>query len=136
MNTSSLIKKANRLLIKKANELLKPHGITHAYTYFLMELYRQEGLTQSEMYKQIGIEQPTAVRTLDRMERDGLIRREPSATDRRALMIHLTEKGKAYREIIADCAKQLNDLALNDFTENDRKVINQLVMRLTSNLES
>ena len=136
MNTSSLIKKANRLLIKKANELLKPHGITHAYTYFLMELYRQEGLTQSEMHKQIGIEQPTAVRTLDRMERDGLIMREPSATDRRALMIHLTEKGKSYRTIIADCAKQLNDLALKDLTEEDRKIMNQLIIRLTSNLES
>lgn len=67
MNTSTLLKKANRLLIKKANELLKPHGITHAYTYFLMELYQQDGLTQSEMHKRIGIEQPTAVRTLDRL---------------------------------------------------------------------
>ncbi len=136
MNTSTLLKKANRLLIKKANELLKPHGITHAYTCFLMELYQQDGLTQSEIHKRIGIEQPTAVRTLDRMERDGLILREQSPTDRRALFIKLTEKGKQYKEIILDCAKELNDSVLIGFTENDRALFNQLINQLNSNLEN
>ncbi|HRD71028.1 MAG TPA: MarR family transcriptional regulator [Legionella sp.] len=136
MNTSTLLKKANRLLIKKANELLKPHGITHAYTYFLMELYQKDGLTQSEMHKRIGIEQPTAVRTLDRMERDGLILREQSPTDRRALFIKLTDKGKRYKEIILGCAKELNDFSLRGFTDNDRALFNQLINRLNSNLDS
>ena len=136
MNTSTLLKKANRLLIKKANELLKPYGITHAYTYFLMELYQQDGLTQSEMHKRIGIEQPTAVRTLDRMERDGLILREQSLTDRRALFIKLTDKGKRYKENILGCAKELNDFALRGFTDNDRALFNQLINRLNSNLDS
>lgn len=134
MNASTLLKKANRLLIKKANELLKPHGITHAYTYFLMELYQQDGLTQSEMHKRIGIEQPTAVRTLDRMERDGLIVREPSPTDRRALLIKLTDKGKQYKETILACAKELNGFALSGFTDNERTLLNQLVGRLNANL--
>lgn len=136
MNTSTLLKKANRLLIKKANELLKPHGITHAYTYFLMELYQQDGLTQSEMHKRIGIEQPTAVRTLDRMERDGLILREPSPTDRRAVFIKLTNKGRQYKEIILGCAKELNGFALQGFTDNERALLNQLVRRLNSNLDN
>ncbi len=136
MNTSTLLKKANRLLIKRANELLKPHGITHAYTYFLMELYHQDGLTQSEMHKRIGIEQPTAVRTLDRMERDGLILREKSPTDRRALFIKLTDKGKCYKETILGCAKELNDFCLRGFTDNERALFNQLINRLHSNLDN
>lgn len=136
MNTSTLLKRANRLLIKKANELLRPHGITHAYTYFLMELYEQDGLTQSEMHKRIGIEQPTAVRTLDRMERDELIFREKSPTDRRALLIKLTNKGKGYKEIILDCAKELNGFALRGFPDTDQTVLNQLLNRLNANLDS
>ena len=103
MYPSTLVKKASRLLIKKANEFLKPYGITDAYTYFLMALYQQDGLTQAEMHKQIGIEQPTAVRTLDRMERDGLIIRIPSEVDRRAIQIKLTEKGRSYQKIIDEC---------------------------------
>ena len=133
MNTSTLLKKANRLLIKKANELLKPHGITHAYTYFLMELYQQDGLTQSAMHKQIGIEQPTAVRTLDRMERDGLIVREQSPHDRRALFIKLTDKGKSYQKTIMACANALNEIALQDFLAQDRVLFNQFIEKLNAN---
>ena len=134
MNTSTLLKKSNRLLMKKANELLKPHGITHAYTYFLMELYKKDGLTQSEMHKRIGIEQPTAVRTLDRMERDGLIVREQSPTDRRAVFIKLTDKGKQYQKTILDCAKELNSLALQDFSKSEQMLLNRFIEKINANL--
>lgn len=134
MNTSTLLKKSNRLLMKKANELLKPHGITHAYTYFLMELYKKDGLTQSEMHKRIGIEQPTAVRTLDRMERDGLIIREQSPIDRRAVFIKLTDKGKHYQTTIFNCAKKLNSLALRDFSVSEQTLLNRFIEKINANL--
>jgi len=133
MYPSTLIKKASRLLIKKANDLLKPYGLTDAYTYFLMALYKQDGLTQSQMYKNIGIEQPTAVRTLDRMERDGLIIRAQSVTDRRAVEIRLTEKGRNCQKIIEQCAHELNKFALNGFKEEEKSFIKQLLMRLNDN---
>ncbi|WP_133139573.1 MarR family winged helix-turn-helix transcriptional regulator [Legionella genomosp. 1] len=133
MYPSTLIKKASRLLVKKANELLKPYGLTDAYTYFLMALYQQDGLTQSEMHKQIGIEQPTAVRTLDRMERDGLIKRTRSATDRRAIEIQLTEKGRNCQRIIEQCACELNQFALSDFKEEEKHQIKSLLERLNNN---
>ncbi len=133
MYSSTLIKKASRLLIKRANELLKPYGLTDAYTYFLMALYQQDGLTQAEMYKQIGIEQPTAVRTLDRMERDGLIIRTPSATDRRAMEIKLTEKGRNCQPIIEQCAFELNEWALSGFKEEEKLSMKQLLKKLNDN---
>ena len=133
MYPSTMIKKASRLLIKKANELLKPYGLTDAYSYFLMSLYQQDGLTQSEMHKQIGIEQPTAVRTLDRMERDGLIIRTRSITDRRAIEIRLTEKGRSCQKIIEQCAYELNQSALSGFEEEDKHKIKYLLERLNNN---
>jgi MarR family transcriptional regulator for hemolysin len=136
MNTSTLLKRANRLLIKKANELLKPYGIAHAYTYFLMELYQKDGMTQSEMHKIIGIEQPTAVRTLDRMERDGFVIREQSPTDRRAVLIKLTQKGKQFEGVIAACAQELNKVALNGLTDKEQRVLNQLLTHLNTNLDT
>ena len=134
MNTSTLIKRANRLFLKKANMLLKPYGITHAYTFFLMELYQENGLTQSALCKRIGIEQPTAVRTLDRMERDGLIKRIQSPTDRRATLIQLTNKGLTYKKPILACAKDLNHLALIDFSKEEEDMLIQLVSRINHNL--
>lgn len=56
MYLSSLLKKTNRLLIKRANELIKPYAMSHAYTYILMELYIEDGLTQSELVQLIEVE--------------------------------------------------------------------------------
>lgn len=136
MNASTLIKKANRLLIKKANQLLKERHLTHAYASFLMELCRQDGLTQAELHKRIGIEQPTAVRTLDRMERDGFIEREQKPEDRRAVLIKLTDKGKGYQKILQHCVHELNEQALSGFDERERSLLSQLISRLNTNLEA
>jgi MarR family transcriptional regulator, transcriptional regulator for hemolysin len=135
MYTSTLIKKANRLLVKKANELLKPHNISHAYTFFLMELYKQNGLTQSELRKRIGIEQPTAVRTLDRMERDGFILREQSPSDRRAVYIKLTKKGQDCQPIINQLAIKLNEIALLGLSESECRLFDKFINKLNLNLE-
>ncbi|ASQ45635.1 MarR family winged helix-turn-helix transcriptional regulator [Legionella clemsonensis] len=136
MLTSSLIKKANRLLIKKANDLLKPYAITHAYTFFLLELFKQDGLTQAQMCKLIGIEQPTAVRTLDRMERDGFIYRKPSENDRRISLIYLTQKALDVKKAMNRCATDLNALALSGFSKEEKEQFNQFIKRMNTNLEN
>ena len=135
MYTSTLIKKAARLLEKRANVLLKPHNIMHGYTYFLMELYARDGLTQTELQNAIGIEQPTVVRTLDRMERDGLIVRKQSPTDRRVFNIFLTDKGVACKDAVLSSAAVLNESLLFSLSGDDQSAIHDYLQRLVSNLE-
>lgn len=135
MYLSTLLKKTNRLLLKRANELLKPHDINHAYTFILMELFNQDGLTQTELVQRIDVEQPTAVRTLDRMERDGFIHRQPSPLDRRAVLIYLSEKGKQTEPMLAENARRLNDLALQGFSEAEKNQFQALIKRVLDNLK-
>ncbi|KTD49461.1 MarR family transporter transcriptional regulator [Legionella rubrilucens] len=135
MYLSTLLKKTNRLLLKRANELLKPHDINHAYTFILMELLNQDGLTQTDLVQRIDVEQPTAVRTLDRMERDGFIYRQPSPTDRRAVLIYLSEKGKQTESMLADNANRLNEHALQGFSEAEKIELQGLIQRVLDNLK-
>lgn len=137
MKTSTLIKKAARLIEKKANIILKPHDITHGYTYFLMELFKRDGQTQTELQNAVGgIEHPTVVRTLDRMQRDGLIERRPSATDRRAFLIYLTDKGRATETDVLSSAKLLNNSMLDSFSTEEQVQFQSYLCRLIDNLES
>src|SRR3990167_8538743 len=135
MYISTMIKKAARLLEKKANVLLKPHNITHGYTYFLMALYEQDGMTQTELQQAIGIEQPTVVRTLDRMERDGLIVRKQSPSDRRVFNIHLTEQAMVCKPAVLSSAECLNESLLHAFTDEEQVSIKAWLQRLIINLE-
>lgn len=51
-------------------------------------------LTQTEIAQTVGIDKTTMVVTVDQLERDGLVERRPSSTDRRARVIAVTAKGR------------------------------------------
>ena len=135
-NPSTLIKKSNNLMIKLANSMLKPLEIPHGYTPFLILLFDDDGLTQADLVRGIGIEQPTAVRTLDRMERDGWINRERSSNDRRRIHIYLSQKAKKIEERLNQVSKELNLAALKGFTKDEKKEFTDLISRILINLES
>jgi len=134
-STSTLIKKASHLYIRLANQYLKEHGVPHAYTPFLLQLWQHDGQTQAMLYKAIGIEQPTAVRTLDRMERDKFIKRARSASDRREVDIFLTKKSIDMQDELLVCARKINELALESFSAEEKKLFNQLLRSTIENLE-
>jgi MarR family transcriptional regulator for hemolysin len=52
-----------------------------------------EGMTVSELAARLGVEPPTATRSLARLESGGWFRREPVATDRRQVRIVVTDAG-------------------------------------------
>lgn len=102
-----------------------------------MELFKRDGQTQTELQNAVGgIEHPTVVRTLDRMQRDGLIERTPSHTDRRALLIYLTAKGKATEKDVLAAAKILNQTMLSTLSNEEQTQFQSYLCRMIENLES
>lgn len=51
------------------------------------------GLSQSELGALLGIDRSTVVAVIDRLERDGLVRRLPAPNDRRSHALKLSEQG-------------------------------------------
>jgi DNA-binding MarR family transcriptional regulator len=83
-----------RLFASALAEGLRPLGIAPAQFMVLLELWREDGLTQRDLVERLDVEQATMASTLNRMERDGLIERRAHATDRRAQLIHATDKAR------------------------------------------
>ena len=67
--------------------------IKPAYLGVLLALWDEDGLKATELGKRAGLEPSTMTGLLDRMERDGVVKREPDPNDRRANRIHLTQEG-------------------------------------------
>jgi MarR family transcriptional regulator for hemolysin len=61
-----------------------------------------EPLSQRALADLVGVEGPSMVSMLDRLERGGFLTRAPSAHDRRVKLVQLTEEGrKVYAEVKA-----------------------------------
>lgn len=79
-------------------EGLKPLGIAPAQFPILLELWQKDGLSQQELVERADLKQATIANTLARMERDGLITREPNPDDARSRLIMLTEQARALQQ--------------------------------------
>lgn len=82
-----------RIWRNKVNDRLRPHGLSQATWQALWHLSQSPGgLAQAELAEHLGIEGPTLVRLLDRLEADGLVERRSLASDRRRKQVRLTAK--------------------------------------------
>jgi len=72
-----------RLLRVTFDRRIKELGLTRSQWWVLTHLFRNDGITQSELADWLEIERPTLGRLLDRLEANGWVRREADPQDRR-----------------------------------------------------
>jgi MarR family transcriptional regulator for hemolysin len=87
---------------------LKPLGLSRSKWMLMVALYQDgEHASQRALAERLGIEGPSLVRLLDRMERDGLVERRAVDGDRRVKSVHLSRKGQSQLETIRGIAGSL-----------------------------
>ncbi len=96
-------------------------GISSTELVALGSLYMDGPQTPTGLAKAAGITAASATELCDRLERAGLARREPHATDRRKRLIVLTPRAHAslttiYRELGDIVTPTLNPAAVDDIT--------------------
>lgn len=135
-HTGILIKKAARLFERVANKNLDKLGITYAQTIFLVRLWEKDGQNQMELAKSAGLNQASIVRTLDRMERDGIIRRAPNEKDRRMFNFYLTEKAKIICQQLEQEANLIQQIATQNIPKQAIDKLNTVLSDIIGNLQT
>ena len=82
-------------------------GISLPRFDYLAQLYRwPEGLKMSELSRCLMVTGGNVTGLTDELEREGLVLREPSATDRRSWIVRLTDQGRDGFEAMAQAHEQ------------------------------
>lgn len=99
--------KAHKAVRAEFNARLEQAGGSFT-TWIVLLSARQDGdLSQRELAARMGVEGPTVVRHLDRLEHQGLIERRRDATDRRVTRISVTAAGAELLERLMTVARAL-----------------------------
>jgi len=109
-----------RLFAKGLQDRITPIGIVLGQFPILLELWEHDGITQKQLVARLDIEQATIANTLNRMERDKLIRRTAHPNDARAQQIWLTDQAKAIRDPAYVAAQQQNAQALSGLNADEQ----------------
>jgi MarR family transcriptional regulator, organic hydroperoxide resistance regulator len=113
---------------------LEPHGVHPGQDYVLDELWHEDGQPVGVLAGRIGIEVPTLVRTLTRMEGAGLVRREPDPADGRRAIVRLTERGRELQDVVPAILAEVTEQATAGMSEAERTRLVGLLRDLRENL--
>ena len=127
------VKNLAKAMEQRWSEHLSKYGVTRPQYEILTQLFRQDGLTQSEIAARCNKDAPTVTGMIDRMEREGLVSRSEHPTDRRAHIILLADKGKRLRDTVPVIRKAMNDQASSDMTEEEFEMLKNLLERAARN---
>src|SRR6266545_2360747 len=133
-NLGYLVNRTARLIAQMHSRRLQRHGVALAQWAILLFLYAEDGQTQRELSRVVAIEPPTVARTIDRMVRDGLVRREPDPRDGRATRIRLTERAIALRDRLATESMAANEFAARVLSAEELETLTSLLRRVIEGL--
>jgi MarR family transcriptional regulator for hemolysin len=103
----------------RLDKRLKHTGLTQARWMVLLQLSRAGVISQRELAERIGVEGPTLVRVLDRLEDQGLVARRAGGDDRRMKHIHLTDAARPILDEITRISTELRRELLADVPAAD-----------------
>lgn len=93
---------------------------------------RRDGVTMSELSRMLLVSNGNATTVVDRLEKDGYVRRTQSETDRRTVFVALTPEGLASFETLAiGHEAEVNQLFAN-LTDSDLDTLTDIFKRMGS----
>jgi len=109
-------------------------GVTIGQWRFLRVLWAEDGLTQRELSRRVGLREPTTVTALKSLERSELVTRAQSEEDRRRVHVFLTPKAKRLRRTLMPFVADVNRIATAGVCEADLEVMRRVLMKVNENL--
>ena len=96
----------------------------------LLGVLRDRTPTMNELARFLGLDKSSVTGLVDRAERRGLVARVPSATDRRAVLVSLTDEGRSFVSQAAGAFEADVSALLSRLPPRERETLSRIVSRL------
>ena len=121
---------------QKLDERLKPMGLSQAKWRTLLHLsLARDALTQAEIAGRLGVEEPTVVALLHRLEKEGWITRRNSTRDRRCKMVLLGRRAQRVITRINATADELRHELLSEIPASELQTCIKVLTQIRGKAE-
>jgi DNA-binding MarR family transcriptional regulator len=126
-------KRAHHLLyVYASRKVAEATGALSAQVAAVVHLARRDRVTVRELGDELGLNSAGITGLVTRLERDGLARRAPSATDRRALSVQLTPHGRKLAARVAPLLVAMSARMTEGFTSQEVAIVERFLDHLTT----
>lgn len=124
------IMRVQQLMLSRVEAVLKPFGLSFARYEMLalLSFTRGGALPMASASARLQVHPTSVTNTVDRLERAGLVRREPHPTDGRATLVVIEPVGRA---LAADATEALNSQVFADLgmAQDDLETLMRILAR-------
>ncbi|GGT15667.1 MarR family winged helix-turn-helix transcriptional regulator [Streptomyces chromofuscus] len=117
-----------------AAAMLREMDLHPGQELLLMQLLDRDGQTQAELLDSVGLDHSTVSKSLRRMQEAGLLTRHPAEHDRRVMVVHLTDKGRALQEPLAAMWRTLEETSVRDLSADEAETFVSAAHTITNAL--
>ena len=130
-----IVNKTAKAFVKALDsELREKVGITFGQWKVIVMLVNQDGLTQKEIADKLGLEGPTLIPIIDKMEKERLVVRKVDSDDRRNNRIYRTEKVDTLWDRTLECALKIRQISIRNIPEQNINIARNVLEKVWQNL--
>ena len=133
-NLGTMVADVSHLMRRAFDERARSSGLSRPQWRVLTMLRRHEGINQGGLAELVEVEPITLCRMVDRLQEAGLVERRANPADRRAWLLHLTDKARALLEEMRPMAFSLFDDAMTGLDPAERSDLFRMLERIRTNL--
>ena len=137
-NPGFIINRTARSLSRSLDIRLRNRvGISFAQWRVLVLLTKtHDGLSQKEIAEGLGLEAPTLIPILDKLQKDGFIERRVDRNDRRNNRIFRDKRTFEIWETTLECASKVLTIALAGLPDDDIQIMKEVLEKMWINLQT
>ncbi len=119
---------------QRANELLRPFGLHAGQELVLSQLWKHDSQPQLQLAAALHVDISTVTRTVQRLEKTGLVKRCPGPADARVSLVCLTAQGRELCEPIKRAWQTLEEDTTRGLSEAEQLLLRRLLTHMTTQL--
>ena len=131
MQAATSVMRAQQIVLARVDDVLKPWSLTFArYEVLVLLTFSKNGvLPLGKMGDRLMLHQASVTNLVDRLEKQGYVRRVPHPTDRRTTLAELTKEGRA---IIDDATAAVVSVSIGvaELTKRDQQDLHRILKKL------
>jgi DNA-binding MarR family transcriptional regulator len=117
------------------NERLIQLGSTRVQWIALYYIGKYGSISQVNLAKKMNIKSSTMVRLIDRMERDGYVKRMKNSNDRRVTYLELTDCGVSLRKRLLPEGEKAIEVFCMNVSDEELKVVINVMNKIMANIK-
>ncbi|WP_073455950.1 MarR family winged helix-turn-helix transcriptional regulator [Pseudonocardia thermophila] len=125
------VMRVQQILLSAVDNALRPHGLTFARyeALVLLTFARTNKLPMRVMGERLQLHPTSVTNIVDRLQADGLVRRIPHPTDRRATLVEITEAGSMRLKAATEAVTEI-EFGLTGLTPEEEQTLTELLAKV------